>query len=140
MGATIESHLETYEREIASKLKDDIYVDNVIVGTNSIGEAVQLYHGAKSILRDASMNLREWISNNSQVNQFILSEDRASCDTVKVLGHTWNIKNDSLSLKKPAIPKESTKPTKRSVLKEIAFVFDPFGLFFPVLFKGKVFL
>ena len=86
------------------------------------------------------MNLREWISNDSQVNQFILSEDRASCDSVKVLGHTWNIKNDSLSLKKPAIAKESSEPTKRSVLKEIASVFDPLGLFSPVLLKGKVFL
>lgn len=40
LGATIGSHLETYETELASKLKDDIYVDNVITGTNGIKEAI----------------------------------------------------------------------------------------------------
>ena len=140
LGAAIESHLETYDNKLASKLKDDIYVDNVITGTNNIESAVQLYHGAKSIFREASMNLREWISNDSFVNQFIVNEDRASCDSVKVLGHTWNIQSDSLALKKPSLVNGSTKPTKRSVLREIASVFDPLGLFSPVLLQGKVFL
>ena len=49
LGAAIESHLETYDNKLASKLKDDIYVGNVITGTNNIESAVQLYHGAKSI-------------------------------------------------------------------------------------------
>ena len=138
-GAAIESHLETYEK-IASKLKDDIYVDNVITGTNNIESAVQLYHGAKSIFREASMNLQEWISNDSFMNQFIAFEDRASCDSVKVLGHTWNIQSDSLALEKQALVNKLTKPTKRSVLREIAAVFDPLGLFSPVLLQGKVFL
>ena len=140
LGAAIESHLETYDNKLASKLKDDIYVDNVITGTNNIESAVQSYHGAKSIFREASMNLREWISNDSFVNQFIANEDRASCDSVKVLGHTWNIQSDSLALKKPSLVNGSTKPTKRSVLREIASVFDPLGLFSPVLLQGKVFL
>ena len=140
LGAAIESHLETYDNKLASKLKDDIYVDNVITGTNNIESAVQLYHRAKSIFREASMNLGEWISNDSFVNQFIANEDRASCDSVKVLGHTWNIQSDSLALKKPSLVNGSTKPTKRSVLREIASVFDPLGLFSPVLLQGKVFL
>ena len=86
------------------------------------------------------MNLREWISNDSFVNQFISYEDRASCESVKVLGHTLNVQSDSLALKKPALVNGSTKPTKRSILKEIASVFDPLGLFSPVLLQGKVFL
>ena len=85
------------------------------------------------------MNLREWISNDNFVNQFIAYEDRASCDSVKVLGHTWNIQSDSLALKKPSLVNGSIKPTKRSILKELASVFDPLGLFSPVLLQGKVF-
>ena len=140
LGATIESHLETYGSDLASRLKDDIYVDNLITGTDSIESAVQLYHGAKSIFREASMNLREWISNDSLLNEFIANEDKASCDSAKVLGHTWNIQSDSLSLKKQSPAKETTTPTKRSVLSKIASVFDPLGLFFPVLIQGKVFI
>ena len=69
LGATIESHLETYDNELASNLKDDIYVDNVITGTNNIESAVNLYHEAKSIFHEASMNLREWVSNGKSVHR-----------------------------------------------------------------------
>ena len=140
LGATIESHLESYDSELALKLKNDIYVDNLITGADSIESAIQVYRESKSIFREASMNLREWISNNSEVNKVIDSVDSVCCDTVKVLGHNWVMESDSISLTKPNIPLESTHPTKRSVLKEIAAVFDPLGLFSPILLKGKVFL
>ena len=61
LGATIESHLESYESEVATKLKNDIYVDNVITGADSVESAIQVYREAKSIFKEASMNLREWI-------------------------------------------------------------------------------
>ena len=140
LGATIESHLASYESDLAWKLKDDIYVDNLTTGTSTVADAVQLFHGAKSIFSEASMNLREWISNNRQVNQFFVNEDRTNSDSVKVLGHTWGIESNSLSLKKSNVSGESALPTKRSILKEIASVFDPLGLFSPVLLNGKVLL
>ena len=87
LGATIDSHLEQYENILASKLKDDIYLDSLITGTNNVEEAVKIYHGAKIIFMESSMNLREWLSNIHQVNQIIDFHDRASCDSVKVLGH-----------------------------------------------------
>ena len=70
------------------------------------------------------MNLREWISNNCEVNKVIDSVDSACCDSIKVLGQTWHIESDAISLTKSNILLESTNPTKRSVLKEIAAVFD----------------
>lgn len=140
LGATIESNLELYDSNFAMKLKDDIYVDNLITGTNNVVEAIHLYHEAKSIFKEASMNLREWTSNNYQVNQFIENEDRAIGESVKVLGHTWTVESDSISLKKSNIVLESRHFTKRSVLTELASVFDPLGLFSPVLLRGKLFL
>ena len=50
------------------------------------------------------------------------------------------MESDSIDLKKPNIPQESTHPTKRSVLKEIAAVFDSLGLFSPILLKENVLL
>ena len=140
LGATVETHLELYGSEVAMKLKDDIYVDNVITGTNSIEDAVHLYREAKLIFRKASMNLREWVSNHSQVNQIIEKEDMAICESTKVLGHTWTIESDTISLKRSNSQLEQTQLTKRNVLKEIASVFDPLGLFSPVLLRGKLFL
>ena len=59
LGATIESHLESFDNELALKLKNDIYVDNLITGADSIESAIQVYCESKSIFREASMNLRE---------------------------------------------------------------------------------
>ena len=140
LGATIHNHLEQYEHELAAKLKDDIYVDNLITGTDSVEETVKLYHTAKTIFKEASMNLREWSTNSQQVNQIIDFKDRASCDNVKVLGYTWNVENDCIGLKGPTSALESASPTKRNVLREFASVFDPMGLVSPVVLKGKLFI
>ena len=86
------------------------------------------------------MNFLEWSSNSHQVNQVIDFSDRASCDPLKVLGHTWNLENDSIALKRLANILESASPTKQNVLKELASVFDPFGLVSPVVLKGKIFI
>ena len=68
LGATIEYHLDSYGNDLSTKLKDDIYVDNVIIGTNNLDEAILLYRGAKTIFKGASMNLREWIFNYASMN------------------------------------------------------------------------
>ena len=68
LGATIEYHMDSYGIDLSKKLKDDIYVDNLITGTNKLEDAILLYRGAKSMFNDASMNLREWITNDQHVN------------------------------------------------------------------------
>ena len=120
LGATTDSHLEQYEHELATKLKDEIYVDNLITGTNSVEEAVKLYKDAKTIFKEASMNLREWSSNSHQVNQIIDFNDRPNSDPVKVLGHTWNLENDTITLKRSDNIIETARPTKRNVLRTFA--------------------
>ena len=140
LGATVETHLELYGSEVAMKLKDDIYVDNVITGTNSIEDAVHLYREAKLIFRKASMNFRELVSNHSQVNQIIEKEDMAICESTKVLGHTWTIESDTISLKRSNSQLEQTQLTKRNLLKEIASVFGPLGLLSPVLSAFRTFV
>ena len=47
--------------ELTNKLRNDIHVDNHITGTNTAKEAVNVYHRAKTIFKEASMNLREWV-------------------------------------------------------------------------------
>ncbi|XP_060551271.1 uncharacterized protein LOC132712851 [Ruditapes philippinarum] len=139
LGATIESHLESNGSETAQKLKNDIYVDNLVTGTNSKSEAMQLYKDAKSLFDEISMNLREWITNDESVNTFIQPKDRAYPGIIKVLGHNWNTETDTLSIK-PIIVTENTKrkETKRNVLKLVASVFDPLGLYSPIVLQGKI--
>ena len=48
--------------------------------------------------------------------------------------------NDRISLKPTKEGKESKIVTKRSTLKEIASLFDPLGLFSPILIQGNMIL
>ncbi|XP_053395705.1 uncharacterized protein LOC128555912 [Mercenaria mercenaria] len=140
LGAIVDYHLKSYNDEIAEKLRNNIYVDNVISGAENTSEAIKLYKTSKSMFADASMNLREWITNSEVVNEFIPKEDRAFTNSVKVLGHCWNVKEDTINLSKPKVVLDQQEWTKRSVLKCVASVFDPLGLLSPVLLRGKVLL
>ena len=121
-------------------MKNDIYVDNVITGADSEATALQLYMCSKSIFKDASLNLREWLSNSDRVNESIPIHDRASPETINVLGYLWNHKSDKLSIKELVGKVAAMNITKRNVLKVIASVFDPMGLYTPVLLRGKLLL
>ncbi|XP_060552386.1 uncharacterized protein LOC132713726 [Ruditapes philippinarum] len=92
LGATVESHLERYDTEVANKIKNDIYVDNVVTGVKTETEAIELYLKSKQIFKDASMNLREWLTNSDKVNSLITKEDGTEMKDTGVLGHTWNPK------------------------------------------------
>ena len=85
------------------------------------------------------MNLRDWTSNFQQVLNEIPMTDKYQGKTMKVLGLTWTIKDDKLSLKASHLDAGSFL-SKRTVLKQIASVYDPLGLFSPVTLRGKLFL
>ena len=76
LSATIEHHFDEKNTSTAKHIKDDIYVDNVIMSTNNDAEALQLYKEAKEIFQDASKNLRDWISNSKFVNENTSPEDQ----------------------------------------------------------------
>ena len=75
-------------------------MDNVITGTNTVEKAISLYRGAKSMLNDAKMNLREWMTNSEEVNNTTANGDLAQQASIKVVGHTWNTKSDTILLLK----------------------------------------
>ena len=106
----------------------------MITGSDSETDTIQLYSYIKTVFKDASMNLREWLSNSANVNRFIPEMDQANAENVTVLGHNWDYDSDVLSIKL------SKHITKRSILKVVASIFDPTGLFSPILLHGKVLL
>ena len=91
LAATLDHHLKNYENPIAETIRENIYVDNVITGKDTIREAVNFYTEAKQIFNKASMNLRDWVSNDESVMKEIAIEDRANQGPMKVLGLTWDI-------------------------------------------------
>lgn len=140
LAATIEHHLQNHGSKIADQIRQDIYVDNVISGANSTEEAIDTYKEAKDIFQSASMNLRDWMSNDKEIMDKIPESDKAKVENMKILGHVWNVKEDTLAVRTGKGLASTEKPSKREVLKQVASVYDPMGLLSPVILKGKLLL
>lgn len=63
LGATTEHHLDSYYSLLAEKPKEDIYMDNIIIGADTVKNAIFLYRNVKSIFSEVQMNLQQWITN-----------------------------------------------------------------------------
>ena len=65
---------------------------------------------------------------------------KANSNTVKVLGSIWNTASDTLEFNFSNLVNEakSLPPTKRSLLKISAKIFDPLGLLSPFTIQWKV--
>ncbi|CAC5373094.1 unnamed protein product [Mytilus coruscus] len=138
--ATIEHHVDMYNTPVADKIKNNIYVDNLISGCKSVQEALKFYSETKYIFKEAAMNLREWISNNSSINELLTASDKTDVLQVSVLGHIWNIEDDKVAVKPSKFTVCPGKTTKRRTLMELAEIFDPIGLFSPIIISWKMFL
>lgn len=63
LSATIKFHLQREGTPLVLHILRYIYVDNVMMGINSISEIYGVYKEAKSIFERAIINLQEWNSN-----------------------------------------------------------------------------
>lgn len=140
LGATIQHHIEESKSPVAEKIKNNIYVDNLITGAKTEEEAIDLYRNAKDLFQDASMNLREWLTSSKEVNTQISKDDRIETTMAKVLGLNWDAETDELSIpiKKSSAFEQAS--SKREVLAAIASIYDPLGMLSPTIIKLKLFL
>ena len=140
LAGTIKYHLKQIGTSVALKISDNIYVDNVLLGANSVQNAYEIYLESKNIFKKASMNLREWISNCSEFLNLLPESDVVRGSIVKIFGIPWNYEEGYLQVSGFSSNQVDIPPTKRGVLKILAKIFDPLGLVTPVTFFGKVFL
>ena len=139
LGATVQHHLKLVGGPTAEKIGNNIYVDNVITGVSSEDEAIEFYKEAKSIFQKATMNLREWGSNSNRLLEAIPPSDNCGGRNVKVLGLKWNSETDELQLQGEWDQRADCR-TKREVMKAVASIYDPLGLFQPVTLRVRCFL
>ncbi|XP_050528192.1 uncharacterized protein LOC126898294 [Daktulosphaira vitifoliae] len=130
--------------QAAEILLNDTFVDDIITGANSEKNALDYQTQLIKLCSLAQFELRKWASNSSQVLQAVSENARAMSPSlllnkseqsdVKVLGLRWDPKTDNFSF---LTQSTSTTLTKRSILSDIARVFDPLGLLSPVTFLAK---
>lgn len=139
LSATLNYHLEHYETETAREIKKNLYVDNIILSASHEKEALNKYEETKSIFKDASMNVREFLSNNQTFNEQLPKSDRARMSQIKkILGIKWNPHKDHIQITLNPWTEQTT--TKRTILRFIASQYDPLGFLVPLIVPFKIFL
>jgi len=128
----------------AAVLLTDTFVDDILTGANSTEAALECQSQLIKLCAMAQFQLRKWASNNNQLLETVPEESRAMSPSVlldcnehsdlKVLGLKWNPLADTFTFK---VQPSKLNPTKRTVLSDIARVFDPLGLLSPITFWTK---
>ena len=122
--------------EVASLLRNKFYMDNLIYTSNKVDELPQTVNQVNKLMIAGGLPLREWTSNNTSVLSSLQKEEICNAEEVKVLGYLYNRVEDTLRLKNASL--DCSASTKRQILSSLASVFDPLGIFAPVLLQGKL--
>ena len=140
LGATLKFHLQNEGTPLALNILNNMYVDNILMGTDSVEEANCIYQKARIIFKKASMNLRQWNSNSEEFLKSLPPGERSvgNINIIKVLGIVWDRVTDVIRI--PEFDSSGKVTTKLEVLHCIAKIFDPLGLLAPVSLIGKLFL
>jgi len=170
LSETIRKHVTQFRESNPEvvKILMRLYADDMSCGTETVGEALNIYETSKKILAQGGFNLRKWNSNNKVFLSKIkeredkspsltskgsrISEDDQSYSqyivgnpseggSSKVLGVNWNSIQDTfyLDLMHIITFAYSLAPTKRSVLRISAKIFDPLGCFCVFTINLKIF-
>ena len=141
LNAIIRYHLNEKDNWITKDLTENMYMDNVVTGTNCDDKALEYYSLSRSYLQEVGMNLRQWTSNSTALNRRAQEDNAHAAQTTKILGLTWNATNDMLSLSLEKMIRKSeaiTKLTKRSTISFASKLFDPLGYVEPITVKAKI--
>ncbi|XP_018368747.1 PREDICTED: uncharacterized protein LOC108764844 [Trachymyrmex cornetzi] len=121
---------ETVEYPRATEaIARDFYMDDLLTRADSIHEARILRDQIIGLLARGCFQLRKWSSNSNE----LLEELHGAVDSDSLL--TINKEADNRTL----VPTKNNKEwvTKRSIMSQIAQIFDPLGLVEPILTKAK---
>ena len=128
----------------AQAVSNDFYVDDLISGTDTIENAVQLQVELDQLLKKGGFELRKWSSNEPKALQNVSEEyldlshyQVQSDNTIKTLGILWDPKKD-VFLFKVSLNRKQEYNSKRTVLSMLSQLFDPLGWITPVTIVGKI--
>ncbi|XP_045540851.1 uncharacterized protein LOC123722604 [Papilio machaon] len=119
----------------AEIVKESFYMDDLMFGCSSTSEALEAYKQLTQLLKSGGFELQKWSCNQEEVLD-IIAESKSQHhgfeikfdQIIKILGLSWDRQDDKFkfTVNLPEIPSEITK---RTILSDVARLFDPFGCF-----------
>ena len=137
LNEVLQYYLRQYNTPVSPDMCSNLYVDNIITGTDVEQDAVNYYREARTIMCDARLNLRNWSSNSVALTTTASKLNTAEkASSVTVLGLHWAPESDKLHLvAKPSILSNDNLVTKWEVLQDLSKVLDPLA---PVVIPAKM--
>ncbi|XP_063911207.1 uncharacterized protein LOC135128239 [Zophobas morio] len=128
----------------AEIIKDNFYVDDVLCGSSTVGETMELRDQLTQVLSQGRFTLAKWASNNPNIvpqetpKMSVVKFDQVDNES-KTLGLVWDTQKDAF---KYSIDNLSTtgKVSKRKILSVSSKLYDPLGLLGPVTVLAKILL
>ncbi|XP_024869358.1 uncharacterized protein LOC112453047 [Temnothorax curvispinosus] len=138
------SKMDKYPKGAIAVLKG-FYMDDFVYGEDDEEEVLKIHRQVTALLAEGGFRIRKWASNSSGVlkeisqsssKDYLLELDKDGA--AKTLGVVWNPSKD-VFLYRISIKASATQShTKRSILSQIAQIFDPLGLLGPVIITAKI--
>ena len=138
LNAVIKYHLSLFpDSTVKGELMENLFVDNLLTGADTLEEAEDIYENACRILKSGGFTLDKWSSNNGKLTEMFTAQQ--VCNTSqKFLGLEWLMHEDNIKFQIYMNITECQTLTKRSVLSLISSIFDPLGIISPYVLYGKI--
>ncbi|XP_036322008.1 uncharacterized protein LOC118736009 [Rhagoletis pomonella] len=114
-----------------------------MTGAPTVDTVIEIKRQVTAMLERAGFPLRTFAANNMDIIDDVPLDDREKIinlddtDYIKTLGLRWSPSTDDFFFCYNG-PPVSRKTTKRSILSQIAALFDPLGLLNPLIVSGKI--
>ena len=139
LSQVLETHTSSRAKPICN-LASYFYVDNLVKTYKDESELIREKAVIDSVLEEANMPLRGWISNSQKFNNtYQVNEPSLQM----VLGISWNIISDCIAMmvsKQFPIELSSWKATTHNFLPASVAICDALGLIAPLVLPGKLLL
>ncbi|XP_034839862.2 uncharacterized protein [Maniola hyperantus] len=114
-----EDERSNFNDEVADRVLQDFYIDDLLTGDNTLNKVIDLKEDITKLLQKGGFTLHKWASNSPDIEE-------AEQSTRKILGIIWNGHTDKFEAK-IELPPIKEPVTKRTILRDIAMIYDPSG-------------
>ena len=106
LGYVINEHLSKFENsnpDVVKLLKNQLFVDDLAGGANSVKEAFEIFESSKEIMKRGGFNLRKWKSNSPDLMKLIQNDETKSKNDSKTDETSMSVREDDESYAKKAL-------------------------------------